>query len=456
VRSRVQFSMGLSLLPAFLPAALAGQQASAAEQVRRFEWGAQATAFTQTAPTFASTYEGVNSFKSEGSDHPATTLTLTLYVAARLWNGAWLCFDPEFAAGNGVGGGAGAAAYPNVEVVRVASINGKPYIARAFLQQVFPLGPTLVPEAAADETPEQKFSPGGERPFGVPAVGPRLVVTAGKISLPDVFDTNDFIGDGRHGLGNWALANNGAWDYAADTRGYTWGVTVAWEGGPLAARAGVYGMPSKPNGPEFDHDVSHAHAENAEVEWVFDPEHQGAMRLLGYVNHARMGSYDEALALGAGSTPDLAPTREPGRRKWGLGFNAQRRVGDGWGAWLRLGWNDGKTETFAYTEIDRTASLGVSRAGDLWGRPNDRVFLAAVVSGLSDAHRRYLAAGGSGFQLGDGKLNYSPEVAAELDYLAAVTRAVGVSLDVQYLAHPGFNADRGPIAVFGLRLHVHR
>ncbi|HEV2064778.1 MAG TPA: carbohydrate porin [Thermoanaerobaculia bacterium] len=384
-------------------------------------------------------------------------MTVTLYGGARLWKGAWLCVQPEFATGNGVGGGAGAAAYPNVEIVRVASIIGKPYIARAFLQQVLSFGSPADGDAApADGNPEEKFSPGGGRPLGGPAMGLRLVFTFGKISLPDVFDTNDFIGDGRHGLGNWALANNGAWDYAADTRGYTWGFTVAWEGGPMAARVGAYAMPSKPNGPNYDHDLARAHGINGEIEWVFDPAHEGVARLTAYQNRARMGSYDEALALANGGVPDLAPTREPGREKWGLGFNSQRRFSDAWGVSLRLGWNDGKNETFAYTEIDRTISLGVSHPADFWGRPKDRVYLAAVVSGLSGAHRRYLAAGGSGFQLGDGKLNYSPEVAAELDYLAIVTRAVGVSLDVQYLSHPGFNADRGPIAVFGLRLHIHR
>jgi high affinity Mn2+ porin len=439
-----------SALPFLLPGALHAQEAS------RFAWGLQATTFTQVAPSFHSPYEGPNSFKNEGSDHPATSLTFTLYGGARLWKGAWFCLEPEFASGDGVGGGAGVSAYPNVEIVRVAAINGKPYVARVFLQQVLALGTASGGETVApDGNPEEKFSPASDRPLGGPALPPRLVLTIGKISLPDIFDTNEFLGDGRHGLGNWALANNGAWDYAADTRGYTWGATIAWEGTPVSMRLGSYAMPSTPNGPQFDHHFRSAHAENAEIEWRFDPPREGAVRLLAYVNHARMGDYDEALRAAGAGAPDLGPTRLPGRRKWGVGLNGQRRLGDGWGLWLRLGWNDGKTETFAYTEIDRTASVGVLRDGNLWGRTDDRAFLALVTSGLSDPHRRYLEAGGLGFQLGDGRLSYRPESGTELNYLASLTRSVAASLDLQYLVHPGYNADRGPILVYGLRLHVH-
>ncbi len=431
--------------------------AASAQELPRANWGIQSTVITQTAPSFQSPYEGPNSLKSEGSDHPATTLTVTVYGALRLWKGAWICVAPEFSGGDGLGGGAGAGAYPNLEIVRVSSLRAKPYVARAFLQQIFALGhPSGRETETFGKNPEESFSPGTDRSIAVASQDPRLVVTAGKISLPDVFDTNDFVGDGRHGLMNWALANNGAWDYAADTRGYTWGATVAYEGGPVAVRFGSHAMPSTPNGPNFDHDLRRAYGENLEVEWPFDPDNAGVVRLLAYVNHARMGDYEEALQLAGPQPADLAPTRAPGRRKWGLGLSAQRRIGEKWGAWLRLGWNDGKTESFAYTEIDRTVSAGVTREGDLWGRPQDRLFLAVVASALSGSHRRYLEAGGSGFQLGDGRLSYANEVVAELDYLAPLTRSVSVSLDYQYLRNPGYNSDRGPISVLGVRLHVHR
>jgi carbohydrate-selective porin OprB len=255
---------------------------------------------------------------------------------------------------------------------------------------------------------------------------------------------------------SWGHVNNGAWDFAADTRGYTWGLTVAYEGGPLAARAGAYAMPEVANGPAYDHDFSKAHGLNGEVEWDFDVEHAGAVRVLGYLNRARMGSYGASLALSpSGTAPDITATREEGRSKYGFGLNAQRRVG-GLLLFGRLGWNDGETESFAYTEIDRTASLGASHSGDLWGRSQDAVRLAVVASGLSNVHRRYLEAGGIGFQLGDGKLSYGPEWVAELNYDSRLTTGVSVGLDAQLVVNPGYNRDRGPITVLGFRVHVHR
>jgi carbohydrate-selective porin OprB len=215
-------------------------------------------------------------------------------------------------------------------------------------------------------------------------------------------------------------------------------------------------MPEVANGPAYDHAFSKAHGLNAEVEWDFDPAAGGALRVLGYVNRARMGDYEASLALASpGAAPDITATRQEGRSKSGFGLNAQRRFG-GFVLFGRAGWNDGRTESFAYTEIDRTASLGASHTGAPWGREQDAVRLAVVVSGLSDTHRRYLEAGGLGFQLGDGRLSYGPEWVGELDYDARLTDGVSFGLDAQVVANPGYNRDRGPITVLGLRVHVHR
>ena len=421
----------------------------------RWDWGLQATVVTQVAPSFRSPYEGAHSFLNEGSGSPATTFVTTLYGAVRLWEGAWASIQPEFSDGSGVGGGTGISGYPNVDVLRVPSIAGKPYIARAFIQQSIPLG-----EASGGyeppPSPESKFLPGGEHLFGVHGA-PRLEITFGKLNVADIFDTNDFVGDAHHGLMSWALVNDGAWDFCADTRGYTWGLTVAYEGATLSARAGAYMMPTVANGVELDHDLREAHAVNAEVEWDFDRERQGAVRLLGYVNSADMGSYEESLTLAAagGTPPDITATREPGRKKYGIGLNGQYRLTSQLGLFGRLGWNDGKTETFCYTEIDQTAVLGAMQSGAPWKRPEDDVSLAVAVSGISPAHRQYLEAGGLGFQLGDGRLNYAPEIVTELDYAARLTGGFSAGFDVQYVVNPGFNRDRGPVAVFGVRLHAH-
>jgi high affinity Mn2+ porin len=419
---------------------------------RWWDWGFQATTITQTAPSFDAPYEGPHSFLNEGSQSAHTTFLTTLPLAAHLWPGAWASIQPEFSGGSGVGGGQGIAAFPNQDVLRVPSLGAKPYFARVFVQQSFPLG-APEGELAAPGKPEEKFSPGGAHLYAVR--GPRLEVTLGKMSLADVFDGSE-ASDAHHGLMSWGHVNNGAWDFAADTRGYTWGLTVAYEGSSVAARAGAYAMPEIANGPTYDHEFSKAHGLNAEVEWDFDAEQAGALRVLGYVNRARMGDYAASLALaGPGGVPDITATREEGRSKYGFGLNAQRRVG-GFVLFGRLGWNDGKTESFAYTEIDRTVSLGASHTGAPWGREADIVRLAVVVSGLSDAHRRYLEAGGLGFQIGDGRLSYGPEWLAELDYDARLTAGVSVGLDAQLVANPGYNRDRGPITVLGLRVHVHR
>ncbi len=421
----------------------------------RWDWGFEATAITQFAPSFTSPYEGPNSFRNEGSGKPATTFVTTLYGAVRLWKGAWISLQPEFSDGSGVGGGTGIAGFPNQDVLRIPALAGRPYIARAFIQQGFALGETKG-TYEAPPNPESKFPPGGDHLLGVHGT-PRIEITFGKLNVADIFDTNDFVSDAHHGLMSWGLVNDGAWDFAADTRGYTWGLTVACEGGDLSARAGAYMMPAVANGIELDHHLGDAHAVNAEVEWTFDPERQGAVRLLGYVNSANMGSYDASLdrAAESGGPPDVTATREPGRKKYGLGLNAQVRVTGDLGLFGRLGWNDGKTESFAYTEIDRTAVLGAIQKGTLWKRPLDGVTLAVAVSGLSAAHRRYLEDGGLGFQLGDGRLDYAPEIVTELDYAARVTAAVSVGLDAQLVVNPGYNRDRGPVTVWGIRLHVH-
>ncbi len=439
-----------ALIAAALAMPAAAQTAPPAE--RWWDWGFQATAITQTAPSFDAPYEGPHSFLNEGSQSAHTTFLTTLALAARLWPGAWASVQPEFSGGSGVGGGQGVAAFPNQDVLRVPSLGAKPYLARVFVQQAFPLG-APEGEPAVPGKPEEKFSPGGAHLFA--ARGPRLEITLGKLSLADVFDGSE-ASDAHHGLMSWGHVNNGAWDFAADTRGYTWGLTVAYEGGPVAARAGAYAMPEVANGPTYDHDFSKAHGLNAEVEWDFDTEHAGALRVLGYVNRARMGDYEASLALAPpGTAPDITATREEGRSKYGFGLNAQRRLGE-FVLFGRLGWNDGRTESFAYTEIDSTASLGASHTGAPWDREKDTLRLAVVVSGLSDLHRRYLEAGGLGFQIGDGKLSYGPEWVAELDYDARLTEGVSVGLDAQLVVNPGYNRDRGPITVLGLRVHVHR
>jgi high affinity Mn2+ porin len=426
----------------------------------RFDWGYQATVITQTAPVFASPYMGPRSFADEGSSRASTTLTTTLYTGLVLWQGAWVSVQPEFAAGLGVGGGQGIAAYVNQDAVKSGnSIKQTPYLARVFIHQDISLGsgPGEAEFEGGDGNRDLDAFVADSNSHFESGAKQRLEITLGKFSLPDFFDSNEVAGDVHHRLMNWALVNNGSWDYSADARGYTWGIVLGLFEGPISARLALTAMPSEANGIQFDKALSEAHAENAEFSWEFNASKKGVLRLLAWQNHARMGSYEEALRSASESgdaAPDITASRHPGRTKRGVGVNIGGDLGE-WSAFLRTGWSDGKNESFAYTEIDRTVSLGVAHAANFLGRPKDTLVMGFVASGLSSLHRRYLAAGGIGFQIGDGRLNYACEQVLEGNYNAQVTRNVSLAIDVQRVWNPGYNHDRGPISVYGVRIHLH-
>lgn len=225
------------------------------------------------------------------------------------------------------------------------------------------------------------------------------------------------------------------------------------------ARFGEMLMPTVANGIQLDWDIARAHAENFEFEYhkVLLPKRISVVRALSFVNHADMGSYREAIdgyLSGKDSVPDVTLYRKQGRIKYGFGLNAEQELTGLWCAFARLGWNDGATESFAYTEIDRTAEIGTDFRGKKWRRPQDKVGAAFVVNGLSGDHRRYLALGGLGFILGDGRLNYGLEQIFETYYTAHVWRGISAAVDYQNITNPGYNQDRGPASVFSLRLHI--
>jgi high affinity Mn2+ porin len=254
---------------------------------------------------------------------------------------------------------------------------------------------------------------------------------------------------------NWTVDNNGAYDYAADTRGYTWGVVTELHVPTWTLRGGVMLMPAVANGIRYDHDVRHARGENVELE-VRQPWLKGraaTARFLVYRNLARMGSYREALATDEGDAPDITLSRRRGRTKLGVGVNVEGELSNRTRVFSRLGWSDGRNESFAYTEVDRTAEVGVD-VRPLTRRPVDRLGVAIVANGLSSVHRQYLAAGGLGFLLGDGALGYGSERIVEAYYTAFIARGVYLSIDLQEVMNPGYNRDRGPVLVPATRLHI--
>jgi len=270
----------------------------------------------------------------------------------------------------------------------------------------------------------------------------------------DFFDNNAYSHDPRTQFLNWVLMGHGAWDYPADTRGYTEGLATEFYWDDWSARAGRFAEPLVANMMEIDHAYGRAHGDALELEH----DHSlgtlpGVVRVLFYRNTTRMGDYREALALSP-VAPDITATRQYGRVKRGYGINVEQALSQDLGAFARWSWDDGKTESWAFTEVDRSLTAGLALKGTAWHRPQDHFGLAAIQNGLSPDHKAYLAAGGMGFLLGDGRLNYQPERIYETYYACAMGHYVTASLDLQRCWNPAYNADRGPVSLVAVRCHV--
>jgi high affinity Mn2+ porin len=414
--------------------------ATSVEDAAPEQWSAhfQATLVPQFHGPFDAAYSGPNSLSNAFESN--TSLTSTLFLSGRLWKGAEGYLNPEISAGSGFSGTHGMAGFPNGEIYRVDSPTPKPNLSRLFIQQRFGLGG----ESESFEDDKNQLAGRADQA--------RITVVAGKFSLNDYFDGNAYSHDPRTQFLNWSLMDNAAWDYAADTRGYTWGFMIELNEPRWAIRFSSVLEPYEANQLDFDTDVAQAHGDNLELEVRYALSAQpGKARLLAYANHARMGSYAEALALSP-VAPDVTQTRDY-RTKYGLGLNLEQAVNEDLGLFARLGWNDGATESWAFTEVDQTASLGAAMKGVPWSRPGDTVGGAAIVNGLSHDHAAYLAAGGVGFIIGDGALTYAPEEILEVYYSFLVIKGGTISADYQWVDHPAYNQDRGPASIFAGRLH---
>ena len=404
----------------------------------------QVNAILQAQPGFHSPYAGANSFTPD--DHAQLSIVATVYAAYELTATTAVMIAGESAGGGGLSQALGSAGFTNLDVVRNPTLGPTPYVGRALIEQVIPLSDERVVVSRP--------------PFNALRTLParRIAIRAGKLSTVDSFDVSAVGTDSHLQLMNWALANNGAYDYAADTRGYTLGAIVEYVAPRWALRYGAMLMPTVANGIDYDTDVTRARGEQLELELhACAGGHPGIVRVLGYLNHAKMGNYDEAIAAvrtGIVDVPDITATRVAGRTKAGLALGLEQELPHDARGFARLGWADGKNESFAYTEVDNTLALGADILGSAWHRKDDRVGLAAVTNGLSTPHRTYLALGGRGFLLGDGKLRYGREDIVEAYYTARAYRGVSPAIDVQVVSHPGYNVDRGPVVVGSVRLHV--
>ncbi len=404
---------------------------------------AQVNVINQWHPTFPARYTGTNSMQPLRED--ATSVVSTLYSGLRVGSRTELFLDVESAGGGGLSQALGLAGFTNLDVVRNPTLGPSPYVARAMVRQTFALSKT---SEAADRSPLNVLS---ELPTR------RLSITVGKLGMADVFDLNSIGSDSHWQFLNWTVNNNGAYDYAADTRGYTIGAIVEYDDRSWSIRYGEALMPVVANGIRYDWNLRHAHADNVEAEWRHGlGAWSGVARGLVYVNHANMGSYRDAIDAflgGQDSAPDITAHRRVGRTKAGVGVNLEQGIGSGLRIFGRAGANNGTVESFAYTEVDQTFQLGMGWISPPWRR-NDRVGIAFVSNGLSADHREYLALGGIGFLLGDGSLNYGREQIAEAFYTLTPIPWGGVAVDYQHIVNPGYNRDRGPVDVLSLRIHV--
>lgn len=399
----------------------------------------QATVVSQGNFPLHAPYTGLNSLRPNANID--STSTATLFLASRMpWEGGEVVFNPEVAGGSGLSGTTGFGGFPNGEATRVGKLEPTPYIARLFYRHTVALGGELEPvEDAINQ-------PAGTRPKD------RLVWQVGKFATLDVFGDNAVSHDPRLQFLNWSLMTSGAWDYPANVRGYTYGSSWELSLGDWSFTYGVFGEPTVANGASIDPRFLQALGHMLEVEREFKVNGRTAkVQLTPFLNRAHMGSYAEALAQNA-DAPDVTATRRY-RIKYGFVASYEQELTADLGLLARYGWNDGRTETWAFTEIDRSGSVALLLKGTRWGRADDRLGVAAVVNGLSGPHRAYLAAGGVGFIVGDGRLNYAPEGIAEVFYNWRVRPGLFVTLDLQGILNPAYNRDRGPAGLLAVRLH---
>jgi len=406
----------------------------------RFSIHGQTTVITQDKPSFHAKYSGTKSLSSKKETE--TSITATLFLGARLWNGAGFFLSPEIAAGSGLSGSLGVAASTNGETYRVSDPAPSFEMGRIYFNQIIPLSKQRIYQA--DDVDQLN----GKIPTKY------IALTIGKISLTDIFDANKYSHDPRTQFMSWGLMNNGAWDFAANTKGYTPSFVAEWVTPQNALRYGFSLLPKEANEMAMNWNIGKAGANYLEYTHNYSLSgEKGSIRLLSYLNRANMGSYRESLELNP-TSPDITKTEKSGRIKYGFGVNAEQDLNDFMGMFFRASWDDGHTETWAYTEIDQTASMGLVANGSRWNRKNDNVGLATVVSGLSNPHRNYLKAGGLGFELGDDNLNYGLENVTELYYSFALKDNLFISGAYQFIVNPGYNRDRGPVNVFSIRVHA--
>lgn len=420
----------------------------------RYWVSGQANSILQMHGHFHSPYQGPNSliddFEAKASE--VTTLYLGYQLRPNSRYNTDLIVDVENAGGRGISQALGLAGETNLDVVRNPNLSIVPYLSHGEIHQIIGLTDKMVdqergPFALATKVPVRRFE-----------------IRIGKMSLPDTLDVNSVGSDSHLQFTNWTIDNNGAWDYAADTRGYTVGGILEYDDHVWSARYAIAAMPTVANGITLDWAFSRANGQNWEFELrkgLFAPllnaKRAGAVRVLSFVNHAHMGDYRESVQeylAGKTATPDITQTERFGAVKYGFGLNTEQEVTDSLRLFARFGWNEDQHESFAYTEVGQTVLFGGDYSGQGWHRANDKIGVAMVSNAIKRDHQNYLHYGGLGFLLGDGNLNYGRENIVEWYYNAHLWHGLYGMVGGSPIDHPGYNRDRGPVYVTTVRAHI--
>jgi len=420
----------------------------------RYWISGQANSILQIHGHFHSPYEGANSLIDDFEEKASEVGTL--YLGYQLWPNSRfntdLIVDFENAGGRGISQALGLAGETNVDVVRNPTLSKAPYFARGEIHQIIGLTDEMVDQGRGPLALATKVS------------ARRFEIRIGKMTLPDTFDVNSVGSDSHLQFTNWTIVNNGAWDYAADTRGYTVAGILEYDDKVWSARYSIAAMPTVANGIDLDWAISRANGQNWEFElrkglfghWL-NPKREGAVRVLSFVNHAHMGDYRESVneyLEGKVAVPSIIDTERNGAVKYGFGLNTEQEVTDGLRLFGRFGWDEDQHESFAYTEVGQTIEFGGDYNGQSWHRANDKVGVAFVSNAIKRDHQNYLHYGGLGFLLGDGNLRYGREDILEWYYNVHFWRGLYGMIGGTQIAQPGYNTDRGPVYVGTVRAHI--
>ena len=406
----------------------------------------QATMIPQYHFKFNAAYSGDNSLQT--SEPTRTSFSTTFFLKYKPLKYSYIVFNPEAAGGKGLSKTLGIAGFSNGEVYRVGDPTPKPFIGRLYWEQRIPLSSEM--EYVEDDI--NQIAESSNKDY--------ISIIAGKFSLTDFFDDSQISHDPRTQFFNWALMGNGGWDYPANTRGYTMGTVIQAIYKNWAARTAFTTVPKEANGPDLEFKWGKAMGFVFEIErnhlFQKSAKHYSTIHVGYFINYARMGNYQLSIndaIIAFPSIPDITNTRMYGRTKWGFYGNIDQDMGN-IHLFAKASINDGKNESWAFTEIDKSVTTGIQIDGDLWKRVQDKFAIAYINNNLSATHKQYLEKGGYGFLIGDGKLNYGAEQIIEVYYALHLTKQIFLSPDYQFVINPAYNKDRGPVHIIGLRLHA--